>query len=78
MSPKPDIVIVVICPLQARFDAVLKDTQELNISLRKLKRAMRQCSECPEEGQCQALANFNAQFAIAVQEVTEEWGITAY
>ena len=73
-----DVARNAICPLIPRFEAVLKDARQLNLSLRRLKKAMKACDQCPEEGMCQAMADFNAMFSQAIQEVTEEWGITAY
>ncbi len=66
------------CPVIPHFEASIQDARQLARSLRRLKKAMKACQNCPIQSECQTVIDFNNLFAAAIQEVTEEWGIVAY
>jgi hypothetical protein len=43
--------------------------------LRKLGVSMTNCRACFSKANCPILVDFNAQLAIALQEVTDEWAL---
>jgi hypothetical protein len=64
------------CPVQPFTLQVLTSARELAAALRKLRQSMSICRNCISDGDCPILADFNAKFQTALQQVTDEWQLT--
>jgi hypothetical protein len=53
--------------------AVIADAHALTNSMRKLRRAMKQCAECPQGDYCNAMLQFNNDFTQALKDIAKEW-----
>lgn len=50
-----------------------RSTENALGALRRLRRGMTRCMSCPEMGQCQYRADFNAVIDTLIAEINEEW-----
>jgi len=62
---------------QVEIEAKLAADQATNLvkSLRKLRRTMRQCRDCPEGESCAFLIQFHNTIQNAIEQVVDEWGL---
>ena len=64
------------CPLLATVQQALGSAQTLKRALHKLRASMARCRTCSGREACPILDDFNAQLAIALQEIADEWSLT--
>lgn len=64
------------CPVVPFTTKVLASASELNLALKRLRRAMHHCESCPNSVDCPILADFNSKFNTALQQITDEWGLS--
>jgi hypothetical protein len=64
---------IIECPVKTETDAVIESSAQLAAALRRLRRTMRRCQICENDGSCPIVTNFNRAFQTAIQEISEEW-----
>ena len=62
------------CPVIASAMKVQTDLAELSFSLRRLRRALRRCSTCPDK-QCPLMQELFIAITDALMELSEEWNL---
>ena len=65
------------CPVVIQSRQVLEETQRLAISMRQLRRSLRNCQRCECAASCTFIQTFNAQFEAALHHVMEEWDLAS-
>lgn len=63
------------CPVSADVIRIQSISSDLTRTLRKLRRDLKSCSECPANDTCLALKNINSQIQIAITEITDEYNL---
>jgi hypothetical protein len=63
------------CPVLQQAQIVLSDARALRKSVRKLRKSLDACQECPNAGECVPLQEFNRQVDAAISALTAEWGL---
>jgi hypothetical protein len=63
------------CPVWAQVHETSASSRQFLASMRKLRRLMRNCSECALQSDCPLWEEFNRSFIAAVQTVMEEWDL---
>jgi hypothetical protein len=64
------------CTVGPFCDNVLQNASDLAAALKRLRRSMRQCTNCVGESDCPILSSFNQKFQTALQQITDEWQLT--
>lgn len=65
------------CPVVHQSQMVLDDARRLAVSMRKLRRMLRNCRSCDQGSACPLLQDINAQFNEALQMVMDQWQLRA-
>lgn len=63
------------CPLLPDMIQVRSNSHNLVKSIRKLRRKLSTCSECPQFENCPVLQEFNADIQATIAQITEEWSL---
>lgn len=63
------------CPLKKDAEDAAKHGGETLRAIRRLRRKMQYCPDCPDYDQCPVLAEFNATVDQVLQEIHEEWDL---
>ena len=63
------------CPVRADAEQVATAGQDFVKALRRLRRDLNACRNCPLAEDCPVLSSFNSQVVAAITEVNIEWGM---
>ena len=63
------------CPLKKDAEETVKLGGETLRAIRRLRRKMQYCPDCPDYDRCPVLAEFNATVDQVLQEIHEEWDL---
>jgi hypothetical protein len=63
------------CPLKKDAEETVKLGGETLRAIRRLRRKMQYCPDCPDYHRCPVLAEFNATVDQVLQEIHEEWDL---
>ena len=66
---------IVDCPVKLDFERAMHSAKEFNLALRRLYRSLKRCDRCPSVDECPVKRNINQQMDMAIQQITEEWGL---
>jgi cell division FtsZ-interacting protein ZapD len=64
------------CPVLDDTVSIQSLSTDLAKTMRKLRRDLRACADCPGVDECQVLQSFNSQVTAAIHEVIQEWDLT--
>jgi hypothetical protein len=62
------------CPVLDHARQVLEHSANLGKSVRRLRVAMRQCTECPHNGECAPMIELNQAIHAAIEQISLELG----
>ena len=65
------------CRVRDDVEQVMSGVLDVAMGLRRLKRHLRLCEGCVNGADCEVVAEFNRDFAEALEEITTEWGLGA-
>lgn len=65
------------CPILTDVSQIQAHSKDLVRTMRKLRRDLRTCETCPSAENCRILAAYQANVQTALDEITEEWNLTA-
>jgi hypothetical protein len=63
------------CPIKRDAEEAVQLGSETLKVMRRLRRRMRDCPECPDYDGCPVLAEFHAAVDEVVREIQEEWDL---
>lgn len=64
-----------LCPVQEDAREIHTHSQGLVAAMRKLRRDLQDCPQCPRYHNCPILKSFNAAVDTAIQGIVEEWNL---
>ena len=64
------------CPIKQNAEEAAKHGGETLKAMRRLRRKLKDCPECPEYDGCPVLAEFHAVVDQVLEEIYEEWNLT--
>jgi len=65
------------CPIEEKTCHLNDLSQDMVLTMRDLREELKNCHLCPAYGKCHILMRFNSSVQIAIQEVIEEWNLSA-
>ena len=65
------------CPIEQKTCRLNDLSQDMVLTLRELREDLKSCHLCPLYGKCHILMRFNSSVQIAIQEVIDEWDLSA-
>ncbi len=63
------------CPVRIPFDDALKSAEAFGKAIRLLRRSLLNCDQCSGVDECPIRKQVGEAIDIAIQEVTDEWGL---
>jgi hypothetical protein len=63
------------CEVEIARNETIKLGEDMERSIRKLRRALKKCKKCDHFDDCQILKNLNSQIQAALESVIDEWGL---
>jgi len=65
------------CPIEQKTCHLNGLSQDMVLTMRELREDLKRCHLCPLYGKCHILMRFNDSVQIAIQEVINEWNLSA-
>ena len=65
------------CPVELDTREIIDHGQSMRSSMQKLRRDLESCPQCAMFSDCPILQNLNAQVTAVVQDITDEWNLSA-
>lgn len=76
MTEKRIRFLPVNCPVLDQAREADNDARRLNRSLRRMRKAMDQCTACARKGDCPALLRIHTRINAVLLEIYQEWDLT--